>query len=268
MNSTFLISIAALASLIFFHELGHWLVARALGFKTTTFSIGFGPSAKLFRFWQTDFRLGVIPLGGYVNIPELSDEESGKLALQEQGLEADTYMQHAGWKKALVMLAGPGANICFAYLIYVVLLMVHRQLAPLDALAAAVATTANATASVLHGLAMLLHLSPLDTNLPAGATDLHSVVAIFQVINSAAGSSAILLGQYLAYLSLNLAIFNLLPMPLLDGGQLLFLFLETLSGKPLSAQWRANLALVSLIAILILTTIGLTNDFLKPISMG
>lgn len=268
MNNTFLISIAALASLIFFHELGHWLVARCFGFKTTTFSIGFGPSAKLFRFWQTDFRLGVIPLGGYVNIPELTDEESGKLALQEQGLSPDTYVQHAGWKKALVMLAGPGANVVFAYLLYVALLMTHKQLAPLDALVAAVATTSAATASVLHGLAMMLHLSPLDANLPAGATDLHSVVAIFQVINSAAGSSAILLGQYLAYLSLNLAIFNLLPLPLLDGGQLFFLFLEKLAGRPLSAQWRANLALVSLIAILILTTIGLTNDFLKPISMG
>lgn len=166
------------------------------------------------------------------------------------------------------MLAGPGANLCFAYLIYVALLMAHKQLAPLDAFVAAVATTANASASVLHGLAMILHLSPLDANLPAGATDLHSVVAIFQIINSAAGSSAILLGQYLAYLSLNLAIFNLLPLPLLDGGQLLFLLLETLTGRPLSAEWRANLALVSLIAILILTTIGLTNDFLKPIAMG
>ncbi|MDP4668202.1 MAG: site-2 protease family protein, partial [Gaiellales bacterium] len=60
--------IIGLLLLIFVHELGHFSVARLVGAKATRFLIGFPPVAVSFRRGETEYGLGVIPLGGYVRI--------------------------------------------------------------------------------------------------------------------------------------------------------------------------------------------------------
>ena len=57
-----------LGGLIFFHELGHFAVAKWLGVKVERFSIGFGPSIIHKRFGETEYRLAWLPLGGYVRM--------------------------------------------------------------------------------------------------------------------------------------------------------------------------------------------------------
>jgi membrane-associated protease RseP (regulator of RpoE activity) len=211
--------------------------------------------------------LGLFPLGGFVIIPELQDEEGGRLVLEEHGLDGDTYVAQPIWKRALVISAGPVANIILAYGLYVILLIEHLHLLPAQAMLAAFFTTAGATSSVVSGLLMMLHITAVDPSLPAGATDIHGVVGIFQVVHQAAGSSFVIFGQILAYLSLNLAVINLLPLPLFDGGQLLFLAIEKLSGRPVSLELRGYLSLLALVGLILLTGVGLLNDFTKPISL-
>ncbi|MDP3508535.1 MAG: site-2 protease family protein [Candidatus Melainabacteria bacterium] len=269
MNST-ISAILGIAFLIFFHELGHWLVARGLGLKTVVFSIGFGSKAtsiSLGKFWDTEFRLGLFPFGGFVVIPELQDEEGGRIVLEEHGIDGDAYVKQPVWKRALVIAAGPLANIFLAYGLYVILLIEHRHLLAAQAIVAAFFTTAGATNSVISGLLMMLHLTAVDPSLPAGATDVHGIVGIFQVVHQAAGSSFVIFGQILAYLSLNLAVINLLPLPLFDGGQLLFLAVEKLIGRPVSLELRGYLSLLALVGLILLTGLGLLNDFTKPISL-
>ena len=56
--------ILLLGGLIFFHELGHYVMARLLGVHVVTFSIGFGPTLLSWRSRGTDYRLAALPLGG------------------------------------------------------------------------------------------------------------------------------------------------------------------------------------------------------------
>ncbi|MGH7320429.1 MAG: site-2 protease family protein, partial [Candidatus Rokuibacteriota bacterium] len=58
----------ALGALIFIHELGHFLVAKALGVGVERFSLGFGPRLWSFRRGETEYCISVVPLGGYVKM--------------------------------------------------------------------------------------------------------------------------------------------------------------------------------------------------------
>ena len=62
---TFVLGILGLGFLVFFHELGHFIAARIFGVKVEAFSIGMGP-VLVHRTWkETDYRISLIPLGGY-----------------------------------------------------------------------------------------------------------------------------------------------------------------------------------------------------------
>lgn len=67
--------VLVLGGLIFFHELGHFSVARMLGIGVRTFSLGFGPKLFTLRRGKTDYCLSLVPLGGYV---ALAGEEDGE----------------------------------------------------------------------------------------------------------------------------------------------------------------------------------------------
>ena len=62
------LAILGISFLIFIHELGHFLAARAFGVRVETFSIGFGPRIFGTRRGETDYRISAIPLGGYVKM--------------------------------------------------------------------------------------------------------------------------------------------------------------------------------------------------------
>jgi len=109
--------VAGIAFLIFIHELGHWLIARMFGFKTPVFSIGFGKrehSLVLGTFWQTEFRLSPIPLGGYVLIPELEDESTALESAKQPGRDLPKVKVFPVWKRITVAIAGVVMNILFA----------------------------------------------------------------------------------------------------------------------------------------------------------
>ena len=60
--------IVFIGSLVLFHELGHFLVAKACNVKVLSFSIGFGPQIISFNHGETEYRIGLLPLGGYVKM--------------------------------------------------------------------------------------------------------------------------------------------------------------------------------------------------------
>jgi regulator of sigma E protease len=69
--------------------------------------------------------------------------------------------------------------------------------------------------------------------------------------------------QWMALLSVNLAVLNLLPIPVLDGGQLVFIGVEGLRGRPLSIEQRLRLSHVGLIIVVGIMVWAITNDFLR-----
>ena len=96
--------------MIIVHELGHFWAALAVGIRVETFSIGFGPRLFGFKRGDTDFRLSLIPLGGYVR---MLGEQLG----DEQAVDPASFQAKARWQRALVIVAGPLMNIILAILI-------------------------------------------------------------------------------------------------------------------------------------------------------
>lgn len=108
-----------LSVVVFFHELGHFLVARWCGVTVTTFSIGFG--RELWAFMDrhgTRWRIAAIPLGGYVKFLDDANPASQPSAAAPATLPAGAFHGKPVWQRALVVAAGPAANFLIAALIY------------------------------------------------------------------------------------------------------------------------------------------------------
>lgn len=88
-------------------------------------------------------------------------------------------------------------------------------------------------------------------------------LTIGQISGETARAGIEVMLQWMALLSVNLAVLNLLPIPVLDGGQLLFLFVEAVRGRPLSIEQRLRLSHVGLIIVVGIMVWAITNDFLK-----
>lgn len=111
--SNFFFFIVALGILVTIHEFGHFWVARKLGVKVLTFSVGFGRP-----LWQRKGRDGVnyvvamIPLGGYV---KMLDEREGEVAPEEID---SAFNRKSVWARMAIVLAGPIANFILAIVLY------------------------------------------------------------------------------------------------------------------------------------------------------
>ncbi len=120
---TLLAAIFVLGPLIALHEWGHYIVARLCGVKVLTYSIGFGP--KLFGWTSKksgiDYRISVLPLGGYV---KMLDEREGEVAKDEQHLAFNR--QHP-LKKIAIVAAGPIMNFIIAIALFWVLFMTPSE---------------------------------------------------------------------------------------------------------------------------------------------
>lgn len=110
MVSIFL-AIISLGLLIIIHEGGHFLVARMSGMRVDRFSIGFGPALFKFTRGETTYQVGIIPLGGFVQIAGLNPNEEGMLADDPR-----SYPKRPVYQRFLTIAAGPGTNYLFAAL--------------------------------------------------------------------------------------------------------------------------------------------------------
>lgn len=108
------VAILLFGLLIAIHEAGHFLVARWAGMRVERFSIGFGPALASFRRGETDWRIGVIPFGGYVKIAGMADDVGAD--------DPGSYASKPAWKRLLVILAGAGMNYLLAWVLLVALL--------------------------------------------------------------------------------------------------------------------------------------------------
>ncbi len=105
--------VVLLGGLIFIHELGHFLVAKAFGVKVLKFSLGFGPKILGFRKGETEYRLSLLPLGGYVKMA--GDDPSETLGAADRGRG---FLEQKPWKRACIAFAGPAMNLVFPIAAY------------------------------------------------------------------------------------------------------------------------------------------------------
>jgi regulator of sigma E protease len=364
--------ILVFGAVIFVHELGHFLAAKATGVYAPRFSIGFGPALWHRRWGETEYRLAAFPLGGYVRMASRDDEsmamiEGGGENTEVQGPGWDpTAMKPFGpkpvpedrwfeskplWARLIIMLAGVTMNWVFAWygkptsnpameqaIIDSVLVnspaaqaglakgdsvvgiagaSVHsaldaqqhlqpaigktlpievvrggRQLTLMVTPAAAVDTNRTTRAITTVGrVGVLFRLGPVAMQpvplleaaklggektveitqmilvsvgqLVTGKVSLKTLsgpVGIAKVSIQAARGGFVDLGLLLAFISVNLAILNLLPIPILDGGQIVINVLEAFRGTPFSLRTREMVLRAGLLAIAFLFVIVMYND--------
>ncbi|MBQ0038920.1 MAG: site-2 protease family protein [Treponema sp.] len=114
---TFVFGILGLGFLVFFHELGHFIAANICGVKVEAFSVGMGPVLLHHQKGDTDFRLSLIPLGGYC---AMKGEQDFKKALEENKktieAQSDSFYGVHPLKRLVIAFAGPFFNLFFGFL--------------------------------------------------------------------------------------------------------------------------------------------------------
>lgn len=116
----FLLLVGVLVSV---HELGHFVAAKALDVKVVRFSLGFGPAIARLRGRETEYQIGIVPLGGYV-----------RLYGGDPGDPIDPSDEHRSfsakplWRRLVVVFAGPAANLLCPVVIYFAFFLGHTEL--------------------------------------------------------------------------------------------------------------------------------------------
>ncbi len=118
-----LAAVLAIASLVFIHEFGHFIVAKMCGVGVTIFSLGFGRRIVGFEYKGTDYRISLIPFGGYVRLagadPFSYDEDPEERLLDP----AQAFHRRPVWQRIAVIAAGPAMNLVLPVFVFTALLM-------------------------------------------------------------------------------------------------------------------------------------------------
>ncbi|MEG2171769.1 MAG: RIP metalloprotease RseP [Desulfovibrionaceae bacterium] len=345
--------ILVLGGLIFFHELGHFAVARAFGMGVSTFSLGFGPKLWSRTWGKTEYRLSAVPLGGYVAL--VGEEDDAELPAGFTPEES--FNRRPPWQRLLVVAAGPVANFLLAWFLCWGLAFAYGQAEILPSVgevqenspAAAAGLRAGDTVLNVNGTPVRDWMdmstaiaaskgAPLSVEVARGAEAQQEQVTL-HVVPQAAKSKTIfgeeqetwrigvrasgkhriidlgfwesahagavrtwdmvaltwmgfvklaqrvvpldqvggpimiaqMVGQQAseglsnvlalaALISINLAVLNLLPIPVLDGGQIVFCALETVMRRPLGARFREYTMKAGWIFLMGLMVLATFND--------
>ena len=109
-----------LGVLVFVHELGHYLVAKFCGVRVEVFSLGFGKRLWGFRKGDTDYRISLLPLGGYVKM-------SGENPMEARTGDPGEFTSHPRWQRFLIAIAGPAMNVILAIVVLTAVYKFHHQ---------------------------------------------------------------------------------------------------------------------------------------------
>ena len=226
--------------LIALHELGHLVAAKLSGIPVSRFSIGFGPRLLGINRKGTDYCLSAIPFGGYV-LPALDPQIFDRLSAR---------------KRITFALGGPIANFSGAYFSLLLLNLLNTD-------AEFMAIVFYTAVNLLQTISQFIMLLPEIFSAPAELSGPAGIVAFGGQVLSEPGfgglTSALL--YFSALLNINLAILNLLPMPPLDGGRILFALLEKI-WKPVF-EWQQRIAIAGWAALLMLMIYATYLDISK-----
>ncbi len=117
---TIVLGLIGLGLVVLVHELGHFVAARAVGVEVEAFSIGWGPRIAGFKKGGTEWRFSAFPIGGYC---KMKGEESFRKALETKAPELQSengsFYAASPWRRIIIALSGPAANVLFAFLVFI-----------------------------------------------------------------------------------------------------------------------------------------------------
>jgi regulator of sigma E protease len=142
---TILAFVFVLGILIFVHELGHFLMARRIGVRVLTFSLGFGPKLLNIHRGDTDYCVSIIPLGGYVKMAGENPED------QRSGA-TDEFLSKTKWQRFQVLVMGPVMNVVLALVVMTVVLYQGAQVPIFDQQPVVIGTFSSNSVAKAAGL--------------------------------------------------------------------------------------------------------------------
>ena len=356
MSLTILSFVVVLGVLIFFHEMGHFLVARLFNVGVEIFSLGFGPRIWGKKIGITDYRISAIPLGGFVKM--VGDEPDAEIEPKDIPI---SFTHKSVYKRMAIVAAGPVFNLLLAVIIFYIILLVNGLSVTLPTVGSVEPDSPAAQAGIQKGdrilaingrdvetwnnMALIISQSKgrsLDVSLKRGDSlkeirlipkkiadqnifgedterfvigikssddvmirklgpvealgqslartyewlsltveglwkiimgtisrqNLGGPLMIAQLAGETARQGTANLAILIAILSIHLAFLNILPIPVLDGGHLLFFFIEALMGRPVSVRVREAAQRVGIFLLLLLMVYVFYNDinrfFINP----
>ena len=350
--------ILVLGILIFVHEFGHFIVAKAFDVKVLKFSLGFGPKMVGKKWGETEYLVSALPLGGYVKM--VGEQASEEIS------EADSTRAFANkpvWQRFLIVFAGPFSNLFFTFALFAVIFSIvglpilqpttsigrvhqggageaagllagdqfvrinHQEITDWSEVYHIV-TNSNGSAlqiTVLRdGQTMTFTAQPAEIELknefgevtgkgyrlgierdmsamefePASLTEAiaagynqtwdmisKTVMGIGKMIQRVIPASEIggpiLIAQlagkqmkagwleffyFMGFLSVNLGILNLLPIPILDGGHLVFFSMEAIRRKPMTREAMEKFQMIGLALLVSLMVFAFYNDIMRMLT--
>ena len=227
----YLIILVIIGMLILIHELGHFLAAQMVGIPIKRFSIGFGPKIWKFKSGETEYWLSLILLGGYL-LPSIEDENE--------------FFQIPICKRVLFTIGGPVANIVFPLFLFAILNVVESGFSLNGIFIKPFSQTIGFLNHLLYSIPHLL----------SQPDQISGVVGIISQGGQFIGADMLKVMDFSILISLNLAVFNLLPIPGLDGGKLILYLLERMHPKLLKLQVPLTIAgLICIIGLMTYATI-------------
>lgn len=345
-----LIAIIGIGMLIFIHELGHFLAAKAFGMRAEKFYIGFPPAAVKKKIGETEYGIGFIPMGGYVKISGMNREEE----VPEEFISRAYYSKPV-WQRIVVISAGAAMNVLLAFLLFFIF---YWQALPEFESTTTIATVQEDSGASRAGLEagdkllgvneiisddpdairsqlqdhpdqqvkLLIERDGEQVTINAGmgrnqetnqgqlgiafdaqqvgtmdisaadaarhsATDIPLITKeVFVVLKNlfveegleeiatpigivAYSSETIKLGwgiyiRVLGFISLQLAILNMLPLLPLDGGHIMFIMIEKIRGSPVKKEVYEKISAVGVAFFIVLFVIALMNDVQRLLGPG
>ncbi|QBG46283.1 RIP metalloprotease RseP [Verrucomicrobia bacterium S94] len=112
---------------VFVHEWGHFIVAKKCGLKVEAFSIGMGPAIWKKEIDGIVYKIGALPMGGYVSLPQLDPAGMEKVQGDNEETPREELPDVSPWAKIAVAVAGPACNIIFALILGIGVMLLPRQ---------------------------------------------------------------------------------------------------------------------------------------------
>jgi len=343
--------VIVLGILVFFHEFGHFIMARLFGVGVEKFSLGFGPRLFGKKSGITDYRVSAVPLGGYVKM--VGEEPDSEVAPEDIPI---SFTHKHVFKRIIIVAAGPFFNFVLAVIIFFVIFLISgtfilkpvvgtveqdspaakagmvkgdliesidgtpitsweemaeiisgsngkrllvsviregsgvkldifpelktaknifgedikryamgiasagdfyaKKLNPFQALFESIRQTYKITHLTVVSIAKLIQGT-------LSATTLGGPIMIAEMAGQQAREGIANLAFFIALLSINLAVLNFLPIPVLDGGHLLFFFIEAAIGKPVNTKMREIAQQVGIFVLVVLMIYVFYNDITR-----
>ncbi|HEY4501012.1 MAG TPA: site-2 protease family protein [Candidatus Paceibacterota bacterium] len=261
-----LIFIAVIVALIVVHEFGHLIAAKITGMRVDEFGLGYPPRALVIgKIGETEYTLNWLPFGGFVKI--FGEDPNTKI--RDEVGAGRVFSQKSRPIQALVLIAGIAMNLLFAWIIFSGLLMaphwvgsneMSNGLPLVPALVKGAQVTASVTVAVAEGLG---HFFYGIFTFSADLSQVAGPIGIAGVVGSASlqGWSSLL--SLTAIISINLALINLIPIPALDGGRLLFVIIESIIRRPIKARFAQALNGIGFAFLILLMLVVSVHDIFR-----